>query len=103
MLAATLPESSPYPHLFHLALELISANRQLPDPLARHFEDVARQAMGLLDNPKTVDRYTLPEAVELAVQLQKSERLRSALFAGGKSISADQARSLLALEQYAAA
>ena len=102
MLAATLPERSPYPNLFQLALELLSAERALPAPLERHIAAVSRQAQALVLDPSAIDRNTLPEAVELALQLKKSNELRAALRVNNANITSEMARRLLTIEKHAA-
>ncbi|MER9075542.1 hypothetical protein NKH80_22495 [Mesorhizobium sp. M0904] len=103
MLAAASPEREKFPSLFHLALELLSMNKELPEPLSRHMELVSRQALEVLVNPATVSANTLPEAIQLALQLRSSDRLRRAFNPDLHRLTAAQARNLLSLEQNRAA
>lgn len=103
MLAAASPEREKFPYLFHLALELVSAGKDLPEPLSKHMELVSRQAMDVLMNPAAVSANTLPEAIQLALQLRSSEQLRRAFPPDLTGFTAVAARRLLSLEQNRAA
>lgn len=103
MLAAASPEREKFPYLFHLALELVSAGKDLPAPLSKHMELVSRQAMDVLMNPSMVTANTLPEAIQLALQLRSSEQLRKAFPPDLSALTAVAAQTLLALEQNRAA
>jgi hypothetical protein len=99
MLAATSPERDRFPTLFHLALQIVSARRRLPDPLSHHLTAVIAQAWDIISNPNAISKDTAPEAIQLALRLRESERLRSAMEPARGHMTAEVAERLLAMER----
>lgn len=100
MLAAASPVRDGFPALFQLALEIVSAERVLPEQLSEHLNRVVREALDIAANPSDITHATLPEAIQLALELQRSDELRSAIDSSREGkMTADAAKSILALER----
>ena len=104
MLAAASPARDQFPALFQLALQLLSADRDLPQGLSQHVSRVITEALGILADPQSVQQDTLPEAIQLALALRRSQPLKAAIELGhNKGVTAEVAKDVLALERELAA
>lgn len=104
MLAAASLDRDQNPAPLHVALRILSSERRLPDKLSAYVRDVVRQALQIMANPESIDAQTLPEAIQLAVDLRESAELRAALGSvGSGNISAKTAQEILAAERRFAA
>lgn len=100
MLAAAPPEREIYPSLLHLALEILSADGQLPTQLSAHLTSVFDQASVIVKSPNSVDEHTHPEAIELALEAAQSAKLMAVLNQGwDPKMTSEAAKELLALER----
>jgi hypothetical protein len=87
MLAAMPAEDDRILEMFRLALCLVSHNQSAPDQLKTYFAKVLAQARSLSKDPKSVDEQLMPEAIQLAVELDMLKDLRTAI-AGVTELSA---------------
>jgi hypothetical protein len=101
MLAATSVERDQSAAPFHVALQILSNERNLPAKLSAYMRTVLLQAVGIVRDPSTISAATLPEAIQLALDLQQSNELRTAveLVAEGKNLSPGTAKDILAAER----
>lgn len=100
MLAAASPARDGLPALFQLALQIVSSGRELPRNLDDHLRIVIAQALDVIADPKGIGAETLPEALELAIDIGRSNELREAV----QSTRSDHmtqtiAQNILALER----
>lgn len=105
MLAATSNNPNNAPESFHVALRILSDERSLPETLSNYLREVISQAVNIIDDPASIDEHTLPEAIQLAVDLQQSTDLRASLGAVGQhqTISPAVAKGILEAERRFAA
>jgi hypothetical protein len=104
MLAATSIDRDQSPAPLHVALRILSSERRLPEKLSTYVRDVFRQALQIMAHPESINAQTLPEAIQLAVDLKESAELRDALDSvGNGTISAKTAQDILAAERRFAA
>ncbi len=104
MLAAASPERERFPPLFQLALQVLSARGELPAQLAQHLETVIVQALEIAGDPQKVSPSTLPEAIQLALEIRGNDQLRAAIEPSRTAyMTVDAAKSILALERNLAA
>lgn len=104
MLAATSLDRDYNPDPFVLALRILSSDRRLPDKLSAYVRDVIQQALLIAANPDAITSESLPEAIQLAVDLRSSADLRQAVSTlGNNPIPATTAREILAAEHRFAA
>jgi hypothetical protein len=101
MLAATSIDREQSSAPFHVALQILSSERNLPEKLSAHLRTVLLQALDIVRDPDNIDATTLPEAIQLALDLQQSNELRAAveLFAGGDNLSPSTAKDILSAER----
>lgn len=101
MLAATSIDRNQSAAPFHVALQILSGERNLPAKLSAYMRTVLVQAIGIVRDPGTIDAKTLPEAIQLALELQQSSELRNAveLAAAGDDLSPGTAKNILAAER----
>ena len=101
MLAATSIDRDQSAAPFHVALQILSNERSLPAKLSAYMRTVLLQAIGIVRDPGTINATTLPEAIQLALDLQQSAALLSAvkLVAEGDNLSPGVAKDILAAER----
>ena len=100
MLAAASPARERLPALFHLTLEILSSERDLPPELFKHLQQVVSQALKVAADPASVGEDTLAESIQLALEIRNSEQLRSAIEAAQHdSIDAEHAKRILSMER----
>ena len=100
MLAAASQERNGFPSLFHLALQIVSANRELPEQLSQHLKSVISEALKIAENPNLIARDTLSESIQLALQVKLSAELKSAIQPVLTSIiTPNAAKNILELER----
>lgn len=100
MLAAAPPDRERFPSLFHLALEILSSNRDLPPLLSEHVRMVVAQALDIAADPASVTAATLAEFIQLALAVRSSEQLRLAIEpAQTTQIDAARANEILSAER----
>ena len=100
MLAAASPARERFPALFHLALEILSSERDLPPELSKHLKAVVSQALKVAADPASVGEDTLAESIQLALEIRNSEQLRSAIEpAAQHSMNAENAKRILSMER----
>ena len=93
-----------FPALFQLALEIVSQERHLPAGLQEHLERVVEEALAIVADPSIIQQNTMPEAIQLAMDLRRSNRLKSELLELQHHPSSPvAARSILRLERKLAA
>jgi hypothetical protein len=101
MLAATSMDRNQSAAPFHVALQILSGERNLPEKLSAYMKTVLLQAIGIVRDPSTINATTLPEAIQLALDLQESTELLNAveLDAKGDNLSPGTAKNILAAER----
>lgn len=101
MLAAASVDRDQSAAPFHVALQILSSERSLPAKLSAYMQTVLVQAIGIARDPNTIDATTLPEAIQLALDLQQSHELRTAVerVAQGDNLSPGTAKEILAAER----
>lgn len=92
-----------FPALFQLALEIVSQNRLLPNELRNHLDAVLAEALLIVSDPSKIHQDTMPEAIQLAMDLKRSSRLRNEVMGINGAVSPELARNILTLEQKLAA
>ncbi len=100
MLAAAAPSPERFPALFHLDLEILSSEGELPEELSRHLQSVATQALAISADPTSASADTLAEAIQLALAMRSSKQLQSAVeTASYKPIDSEDAKRILKVER----
>lgn len=106
MLAAMPAEDTRTLDMFRLALSLVSHEKPAPDQLKTYFESVLSQARALRENPNSAEGPLMPEAIQLAVELDAWDDFRAAVdqITELDSVTAEQAGRILgSLERHIAA
>jgi hypothetical protein len=101
MLAATSVERDQTTAPLHVALQILSNERNLPEKLAAYLSAVLSQAISIVRDPGTISSATLPDAIQLALDLQQSSDLRAAVekVVEGNSLSPSTAKNILEAER----
>lgn len=106
MLAAMPADDARILDMFRLALSIVSHGKSAPDQLRAYFESVLNQARALRENPGSVSGPLMPEAIQLAIELDALDEFRVAIddITELNSITPDQANNILgSMERHFAA
>jgi hypothetical protein len=100
MFTAASTDLERLPALFQVALQILGNERQLPTQLSAHLKSVVSQAVRIVADPSAISKDTLPEAIQLALDLKRSAELQEAISPSvDGSITPQTARDILAVER----